>query len=78
LAFLGYYMNCMVLYGIESYGIEQEASEEMMAELFVKADLARSRVGRKTLHMDDVKFAKYITNDPRILAQTSESHIEPV
>jgi histone H3/H4 len=47
----------------------QEASEEMLTELFLKADLARARGGRKTLHMDDIKFAKYITNDRVVLSE---------
>jgi histone H3/H4 len=45
----------------------QEVSEEMLTELFLKADMARGRVGRKTVHLTDIQFAKYITNDKELL-----------
>jgi histone H3/H4 len=51
----------------EAMKILQGVSEEMLVELFLKADLARAQAKRKTLHIDDVKFAKYITNDKNLL-----------
>jgi len=51
---------------------EQEISEQMLVELFLKSDLIRKNKKRKTLHISDVKFAKYITNDQDLLSQAAK------
>jgi aspartate carbamoyltransferase catalytic subunit len=44
-------------------------------ELFLKADITRANAGRKTLHVGDVKFAKYVTDDMHLLAD-AKKHVE--
>jgi hypothetical protein len=41
----------------------------MLIELFVKADLTRANNGRKTLHVRDVQFAKYLTDNKELLTE---------
>lgn len=50
----------------------QETAEQMLVELFVKADIARANFGRKTLHIRDVKFAKYVTDDMNLLSDANK------
>jgi histone H3/H4 len=53
----------------------QETAEQMLVELFLKADITRANAGRKTLHVGDVKFAKYVTDDMHLLAD-AKKHVE--
>ena len=46
----------------------KESSEQMLSELFMKADVSRAHSRRKTMHIDDIKFAKYITSDTYLLS----------
>lgn len=39
-----------------------EAAEQFVVERFMKADLARRHAGRKTLHINDVKFSDFMTH----------------
>jgi histone H3 len=50
----------------------QETSEQMLVELFLKSDITRANFGRKTLHIRDVKFAKYVTNDLNLLSHANK------
>lgn len=40
----------------------QEAAEQYVVEKFMKADLARRHAGRRTLHINDVKFSDFMTH----------------
>jgi histone H3 len=37
------------------------AAEQFVTDTFVKADLARRHARRKTLHVNDIQFSKYMT-----------------
>jgi histone H3/H4 len=37
------------------------AAEQFVTDTFVKADLARRHAKRKTLHVNDIQFSKYMT-----------------
>jgi histone H3/H4 len=50
----------------------QDISEQMLVELFVKSDIVRNNIGRQTLHIEDVKFAKYVTDNKELLDNASK------
>jgi histone H3/H4 len=51
----------------------QEVSEEMLTDLFRKADLARRNGKRRTLQIRDVRFARYITDDKSLLEEANHA-----
>ena len=50
----------------------QETAEQMLVELFLKSDITRANAGRKTLHIHDVMFAKYVTDDMSLLSDAQK------
>lgn len=41
----------------------RDAAEQYVVEKFMKADLARRHAGRRTLHINDVKFSDFMTHN---------------
>jgi histone H3/H4 len=50
----------------------QETAEQMLVELFLKGDITRINAGRQTLHIRDIKFAKYVTDDMHLLSDANK------
>jgi histone H3/H4 len=70
-----------VHYKKEAIAALQDISEQVLVELFLKSDLARQEGGRKTLHLRDMKFAKYITDNKELLSDATHgkhAHLAPI
>lgn len=58
----------------DSIKIIHEVSEQMLTTLFLKANLLRMHSKRETLYIDDVKFAKYLTDNMHLLSNALEHY----
>ena len=62
----------------EAIEVLKEAAEQMISTLFVKGNISRIHSKRQTLHIDDLNFAKYMTDDMRLLSHAHDKYTSQV